>query len=80
MLIESVLSQVMRKKIPISKLSKIERKKNNVHYKFIKLIDVQVSELTEKALTDSTGRPGDPDFKFLENAKMQSDSQKKCFR
>ena len=33
-----------------------------------KLIDVQVSELTEKARTDSTGRPrgrpGDPDFKF----------------
>ena len=23
-----------------------------------------------------SGRPGDPDFKFLENAKMQSDSQK----
>ena len=58
----------MRKMIPISKLSKIERKKN-VHYKFKKLIDVQVSELSEKARTDSTGRPGDPDFKFLENAK-----------
>ena len=43
------------------------------------LIDVQVSELTEKARTDSTGRPGDPHFKFLENAKMQSDSQKKMF-
>ena len=48
-----------------------------MHYKFKKLIDVQVSELTEKARTDSTGRPGDPDFKFLENANMQSDSQKK---
>ena len=34
------------------------------HYLFKKLIDVQVSELTEKARTDSTGRPGDPDFKF----------------
>ena len=50
-----------------------------MHYKFIKLIDVQVSELTEKARADSTGRPGDPDFKFLENAKVQSDSQKKLF-
>ena len=50
-----------------------------MHYKFKKLIDVQVSELTEKARTDSTGRPGDPDFKFLENAKMQSDSQKNVF-
>ena len=48
-----------------------------MHLKFKKPIDVQVSELTEKAQT--TGRPGDPDFKFLENAKMQSDSQKKLF-
>ena len=37
------------------------------------------SSLTEKARTDSTGRPGDPDFKFLEYAKMQSDSQKNVF-
>ena len=37
-----------------------------------KLINVQVSELTEKFRTDSTGRLGDPDFKFLKNAKMQS--------
>ena len=43
------------------------------------LIDVQVSELTEKARTNSKGWPGDPDFKFLRNAKMQSDSQKKLF-
>ena len=43
-----------------------------------KLIDVEVSELTEKARTDSTGRPRDPDFKFLKKpSKMQSDSQKK---
>ena len=34
-------------------------------------IGVQVSELTEKACTDSTGRPGDPDSEFLKNAKVQ---------
>ena len=33
------------------------------------LIDVQVSDLTEKARTNSTGRPGDPDFKFLKKRK-----------
>ena len=34
-------------------------------------IGVQVSELTEKACTDSTGRPGDPDSKYLKkNAKV----------
>ena len=31
----------------------------------VKKIDVQVSEQTEKARTDSTGRPGDPDFIFF---------------
>ena len=36
----------------------------------ISSIGVQVSELIEKACTDSTGRPGDPDSKFLKNAKV----------
>ena len=45
-------------------------------------IGVQVSELTEKACTDSTGKPGDPDSKFLKNARLKSafDSQKYRFR
>ena len=41
----------------------------------LKNIDVQVSEQTEKARTDSTGSPDDPDFiffKFLKNAFRQS--------
>ena len=42
----------------------------------LKKIDVQVSEQTEKARSDSTGSPGDPDFifffKFLKNAFRQS--------
>ena len=43
-------------------------------------IGVQVSELTEKACTDSTGRPGDPDSKFLKKLKSAFDSQKYRFR
>ena len=39
----------------------------------------EVSELTEKARTDSTGRPGDPDSKFLKNAKVRFDSQNIVF-
>ena len=35
-------------------------------------IGVQVSELTEKARTDSTGRPGDPDSKFYKTQKCIS--------
>ena len=67
----------MRKMIPINKLSKIERKKM-CHYLFKKLIDVQVSELTEKARTDSTGRPGDPDFIF-KTQKCNPTAQKNVF-
>ena len=48
------------------------------HYLFKKLIDVQVSELTEKARTDSTGRPGDPDFKF-KTQKCNPTAQKNVF-
>ena len=33
-------------------------------------IGVQVSELTEKACTYSTGRPGDPDYEFLKDGKV----------
>ena len=49
----------------------------------VKKIDVQISEQTEKARTDSTGRPGDPDFIFFVFQilkRMLSDSLKYRFR
>ena len=35
--------------------------------------------MTEKAGKDSTGRSGDPDFKFLKSTKMQSRQPKNVF-
>ena len=37
----------------------------------------QVSEQTEKARTDSTGRPGDPDFNFFQILKKNAFRQSK---